>query len=193
MTTKLPSAAWRYLPALLTLLTMALLASTTARAADADRFFDQSLGDFRGELKSAQQAGKRGLLLMFEQEGCPYCRKMREQVLSQPEVQAYFRQNFLIFSVDMLGDVEIQDTNGRSKPEKTYARELHINGTPTFVFIGADGSVLTRYVGATRDVAEFMQLGRYVVDGFYKTQSFAEYRKSRTGKAASARRAAGIS
>jgi len=132
------------------------------------------------------------LLLMFETEGCPYCLRMRETILSQPGVQAYFRQHFLIFSVDMLGDVEIRDPAGHSKREKTYARELHINGTPTFVFIGTDGSVLARYAGAARDANEFMLLGHYVADGFYKTLSFAEYRKSRAEKAAGVRRVAGI-
>lgn len=174
MTTGL-SVALRYLTILLT---TTLLASATGRAAEADKFFDQSLGDFRVELESAKKAGKRGLMLMFEAEACPYCLKMRETILNQPEVQAYFRQHFLIFSVDMLGDVEIQDPAGRSWREKSYAKELRIRGTPTFVFIGSDGGILARYTGATKDVSEFMQLGHFVVDGFYKTQSFSEYRKS---------------
>lgn len=169
------SAALRYLTILLA---TTLLASAAVRAAEADKLFDQSLGDFRLELESAKKSGKRGLMLMFEAEGCPYCLKMRETVLNQPEVQAYFRQHFLIFSVDMLGDVEIQDTAGRRWREKAYAQDLRIRGTPTFVFIGTDGDILARYTGATRDVREFMLLGHYVVDGFYKTQSFSEYRKS---------------
>lgn len=167
--------AIRYLPILLV---MTLLASAAVRAAEADKFFDQSLGDFRVELESAKKSGKSGLMLMFEAEGCPYCLKMRETVLNQPKVQAYFRRHFLIFSVDMLGDVEIQDTAGRSWREKAYAQELRIRGTPTFVFIGTDGSISARYTGATKDAGEFMLLGQYVVDGIYKTQSFPEYRKS---------------
>jgi hypothetical protein len=30
-------------------------------------------------------------------------------------------------------------------------------------------------VGATKDADEFMQLGRYVVDGHYKTQSLDQF------------------
>jgi len=147
-------------------------------ASGADKFFDQSLGDFGFELESAKKSGKSGLMLMFEAEGCPYCLKMRETVLNQPEVQAYFRRHFLIFSVDTLGDIEIQDTAGRSWREKSYAQELRIRGTPTFVFIGIGGEILARHAGATRNVAEFMQLGHFVVDGSYKTQTFSEYRQS---------------
>ena len=130
------SAVLRYF---LMLLVTTLLASAAVRAAEADKLFDQSLGDFRVELESAKKSGKRGLMLMFEAEGCPYCLKMRETVLNQPEVQAYFRRHFLVFSIDMLGDVEIQDTAGRSFREKTYAQELRIRGTPTFMF-GAGNS-----------------------------------------------------
>lgn len=160
------------------LMTMTLIMSGSAMASAADKFFDQSLGDFRFELESAKKSGKTGLLLMFEAEGCPYCLKMRETVLNQPEVQAYFRQHFRIFSVDMLGAIEIQDTAGRSWREKAYAQELRIRGTPTFVFIGSGGDVLARYSGATKDVGEFMRLGHYVAEGIYKTRSFPEYRRS---------------
>lgn len=168
--------ALRYLTTML--LAVSLLSSVTAHAADAEKFFDQSLGDFKAELESAKKSGKRGLLLMFEKEGCPYCLRMRETILNLPDVQTYFRQHFLIFSIDMLGDVEIQDTAGRSLREKGYAQELRIRGTPTFIFIGTNGEILTRHTGATKDASEFMLLGHYVADGFYKTQSFSEYRKS---------------
>lgn len=161
------------------LLAMSLLSSSaTVNAAEAEKFFDQSLGDFKAELETAKKSGKRGLMLMFEREDCPYCLRMRETIFNLPKVQAYFRQHFLIYSIDMLGDVEIQDTAGRSIREKKYAEELRIRGTPTFVFIGTDGNILTRHTGATRDASEFMMLGKYVVDGIYKKQSFTEYRKS---------------
>ena len=68
------SAVLRYF---LMLLVTTLLASAAVRAAEADKLFDQSLGDFRVELESAKKSGKRGMMLMFEAEGCPYCLKMR--------------------------------------------------------------------------------------------------------------------
>lgn len=146
-----------------------------ACAADADKFFDQSLGDFSAELKAARQAGKLGVLLMFEVEGCPYCRKMRQQVLSRDDVQSYFRKHFAIFSVDANGDVVITDFSGKEISEKAYARALRIRGTPSFVVVGTAGRELARLSGAARDAEEFMQFGRYVTDGHYKTQSIEQY------------------
>jgi len=152
------------------------LLATAVLAAPADAFFDASLGDFAAELKTAQQHGKTGVLLMVETEGCPYCRRMREQVLSQAAVQKYFRAHFSIFSVDMLGSVTVTDFAGKEVTEKVFARTLRIRGTPTFLFVAADGKEMARYTGATRGVDEFMALGHYVVDGHWQKMSFEQFR-----------------
>jgi thioredoxin-related protein len=151
-----------------------LLAAGIAQAS-ADKFFDLSLGDFKAELATASQAGKQGILLMFETEDCPYCRRMREQVLSRGDVQAYFHRQFSIYSVDIRGDVSVTDFSGTETNEKTLARAMRVRGTPTFVFVGLDGKELARYTGATKDAKEFMQLGRYVAEGHYRNQSFEQF------------------
>lgn len=145
-----------------------------AFAADAERFFDQGLGDFAAELKAAQGAGKAGVLLMFESEKCPYCRKMRQQVLSREDVQVYFGKHFTVFSVDVVGDLPITDFAGHETTEKAYARAMKIRGTPSFVFFGAGGKEVARLTGA-RDAAEFMLFGRYLAEGHYKTTSLEQF------------------
>lgn len=138
-------------------------------------FFDTSLGDFAAELKTARQQGKLGVLLVFEAEACPYCRRMREQVLSQASVQQFFRSHFNIFAVDFLGSVTVTDFSGKELTEKDFARSQRIRGTPTFLFVGVDGKEMTRYTGATRDSGEFMALGRYVAEAHYSKMSFEQY------------------
>lgn len=145
------------------------------RAASAEAFFDSTLGDFSAELKTARQQGKQGVLLMFETEACPFCRRMREQVLSREEVQRYFRRHFNIFAVDLIGSVEVADFTGREMTEKAFGRSLRVRGTPTFLFVSPEGKELARYTGATRDVAEFMALGRYVAEGHYAKMPFEQY------------------
>jgi thioredoxin-related protein len=158
-----------------------VLGTSAAAAADADRFFDQSLGDFRAELDTARSAGKQGVLLMFEAEGCPYCRRMRETVLNRREVQDYFHRRFLVFSVDTRGAVPVGDFTGRAMTEQNFAAALRVNATPTFVFVGTDGGELARYVGATRDAAMFLQIGRFVADGHFRTQDLDTYLKTHGG------------
>lgn len=153
-----------------------------AGAVDGDRFFDQGLGDFPAELDAARKSGKLGVLLMFEAESCPYCRKMRQQVLSRGDVQAYFRKRFAIFSVDAFGDVPITDFAGRETTEKAYARALKIRGTPSFIVFGLDGRELARLSGAAKDAEEFLLFGRYVGDGHYKEQTMDQYLAAARGR-----------
>jgi thioredoxin-related protein len=151
------------------------LVALPVRAATADTFFDHSLGDFAAELKIAQQQGKQGILLVFEAESCPYCRRMREQVLSQTPVQQFYQRHFNIFSVDFSGSVSVVDFAGKDLTEKAFARTQRVRGTPTFLFVGIDGREMARYTGATRDVGEFMILGRYITEGHSKTMTFEQY------------------
>jgi hypothetical protein len=74
-----------------------------------------------------------------------------------------------------VGSVTVTDFAGRSTTEKNFAREQRVRGTPTFLFVAADGKEMTRYTGATRDVREFMELGRYVVEGHWRKQDFQQF------------------
>ncbi|MCX8017065.1 MAG: thioredoxin family protein [Rhodocyclaceae bacterium] len=149
------------------------------QAAAGDAFFDPSLGEFPAELKAAQKEGKAGLLLVFEAEGCPFCRRMREQVLSQPEVQRYFRRHFTIQAVDINGSVMVTDFSGKEVTEKAFALAYKVRGTPTFVFVGPEGQTMARHAGMTRDADEFLALGRYVVEGHWRKMSFEQYRQAK--------------
>lgn len=142
-------------------------------------FFDQTFGDFSEELANAREEGKLGVLLMFEMDDCPFCHRMKATVLNQPEVQDYFRQHFLIFPVDIEGDLEITDFSGAQTTQKALAlKEYRVRATPVFGFFDLDGKMIARYTGATRDVGEFMLLGRYVVDGHYKETTFTKYKRA---------------
>ncbi|MFN3884066.1 MAG: thioredoxin family protein [Rhodocyclaceae bacterium] len=147
-----------------------------ALAALADDFFDASLGDFAAELKTAQQQGKHGILLVLEAEGCPFCKRMREQIMSRPEVKDFFHRHFNVFSVDVNGSVMITTPEGKEMSEKAFARQLRFKGTPTFVFFSVDGREMARYVGATRDAEAFLALGRYVAAGHWQRMSFEQFR-----------------
>ncbi len=161
---------------------LALLLSVAAHAAavtGAERFFDQTLGDFSEELENAREQGKQGILIMFEMEECPFCHRMKTQVLNRPEVQDYFHRHFLIFPVDIEGDVDMIDFKGREVTQKAFAfRQYRVRATPVFAFFDLDGKLITRYTGATRDAEEFLLLGRYVVEGAHHKMPFSRYRRA---------------
>ncbi len=140
-------------------------------------FFDQNLGDFKAELANAKKAGKQGILLMFEQEDCPWCERMKNTILNQSEVQDYFKKNFLIFMVDIKGGTALVDFQGADTTEKNFSEKYRVRATPVFGFIDLDGKMVYRFTGAAKDVNEFLLLGRYVVEGAYKTQAFSVYKQ----------------
>lgn len=144
-----------------------------------DKFFELSFGDLRAEAADAKKEGKLGLVVMYHFDDCPYCARMKREVLSRPEVQAHFRKTFRAIAIDTRGSQQITGFDGRALPENEFARAIGLRGTPTFQFYGVDGTLLATRAGAIYDPAEFMLLGDYVASGAYRTTSFAVYRQSR--------------
>jgi len=143
-------------------------------------FFHQSLGDFGEELAIAREEGKSGLLLFFEMDECPFCARMKRDVLNRVEVQDYYRQHFRIIPVDIEGDIEIVDFQGQSIAEKDFAFQINrVRATPVFLFYDLDGKQVARYTGATSGIDEFLWLGEYVVQGVYRDMPFAKYKRLR--------------
>ena len=165
------------------LLFAVLMLATPARAAEAraadQHFFDLNTGDLRAEARDAKQAGKKAILFMFEQEGCPGCLYMKTRVLNRADVQAFYRQRFVSFSVDIFGAVPIRDFAGRDFTEKSYAQVLRVTGTPTFVFYDLEGNEIIRLVGPVKEPAEFILIGEFVSSGAYRSTKFADYKKSK--------------
>lgn len=148
-------------------------------------FFHQSLGDFGEELAIAREEGKSGLLLFFEMDECPFCARMKRDVLNRVQVQDYYRQHFRIIPVDIEGDIEITDFEGQSIAEKDFAFQINrVRATPVFLFYDLDGEQVARYTGATSGVDEFLWLGEYVVQGVYKDMPFTKYKRLRRQQAA---------
>ena len=151
-------------------------ASLSAAAADADNFFALNTGDLKAELADARADGKRALLLFFEQEGCPGCRHMKQNVFNRKDVQDCYGRNFTSIAVDIYGSVTMKDLSGRELSEKGYAESLKVRATPTFVFHDLTGAEIVRIVGPLETPEEFLLLGRFVASGAYKTRTFAQYK-----------------
>lgn len=161
--------------ALLLFLPQAVFAETR----DAEKhFFDTKLGNFQEDLAEANKQGKSGVLLFFEQEDCPWCARMKATILNQSDVQEYFHKNFLIYPVDVNGDVQMTDFKGRELKEKAYALENRVRATPGILFFDSEGNLAYRYTGAAKNRDEFMLLGRYVVEKIYKSMPFEQYKRN---------------
>lgn len=143
-------------------------------------FFHQSFGDLREELQTAKNKGKKGIFIMFDNAECPWCFKMKTTVLNQVVVQEYYRKHFVIIRVDTEGSEIITDFTGKELRHKDFAlKRNRVRATPVFLFFDVNGKQLVKYIGATRDINEFMWLGEYVVGDHYKTKRFTIYKRER--------------
>jgi len=142
-------------------------------------FFTQSFGDLPEELQTARTQGKKGLLLFFEAEGCPYCLSMLKRVFSQKQVQDWYRERFLSIAVDIHGDIEIKDFDGITLPSKVFAAHRKVFMTPMLAFIDLDGSEIYRHLGMVKTPEEFIVMGEYIAEGHYFDTEFRVFAEKR--------------
>lgn len=138
-------------------------------------FFASGTDDLRAELADAKRQGKKALFVMFEQDGCPGCIYMKEHVLNRPDVQNFYRERFISFSINIFGAAPFEDFAGRAVNEKTFAQATGIIGTPTLMFYDLDGHEIVRLTRAIHDPDEFIMLGQFVASGAYRKRNFAEF------------------
>lgn len=142
-------------------------------------FFNETFGDYSEELQTARDEGKKGVMIFFEMDECPFCHWMKKNVLNQPEVQAYYREHFLSFPIDIEGDIEITSFKGETMPQKDFAFKKHrVRATPVIAFFDLDGNVVHRHTGRTSSMDEFMLMGRFVAEGHYKKTRFIRFKRN---------------
>jgi thioredoxin-related protein len=90
--------------------------------------------DMAEDLETAHDEGKR-LAIIVEQRGCIYCKKMHEEVFSDPEVAAYIAENYYVVQMNLFGDEEVTDFDGTELPEKEMMPRWGVLFTPTILFM----------------------------------------------------------
>jgi thioredoxin-related protein len=90
--------------------------------------------DLGEDLAEANDEGKR-LLLLVEQRGCSYCRKMHETVYIVPEIKELIEQEYFVVQINMFGDIDVTDFDGTVLSEKDMVRRWGLLFTPTMVFL----------------------------------------------------------
>ena len=164
------------------LIALFLLLSAPAWAETRDpmtHFFQPKFGDLQADLQEAKKQGKKGIFLFFEMDECPWCERMKATILNQSEVQDDFRAKFLLYPIDVNGDTELTDFQGKLTTEKAFAFGHRVRATPVMMFFDLDGKVLARHTGPVKDKAEFLLLGRYVTEGAYASQPFIKYKQGK--------------
>jgi thioredoxin-related protein len=146
-------------------------------------WFSITFRDIADDIAAAHDENKR-LVMIFEQRGCIYCAKMHTDLLSDPEVSDYIKENFKVVQYNMFGDEEVIDLDGEVLSEKTAARKWGYVFTPTLVFLPEeapeDGKSVAEAAVATMPGAfgkwTFLNMFRWVREKGYETdEHFQKY------------------
>ncbi len=114
-----------------------LAVSGTAAAQDGlhtEDWFAVTFKDVAEDMATAAEEGKR-LAIIFEQEGCIYCRQLHEEVLVDPEVRDFISEHFVVVQMNLWGSEDVTDLDGEVMVEKDMARRWGIVFTPTVLFL----------------------------------------------------------
>jgi len=109
-------------------------------------WFKESFLNLRDDVDEAKTANKR-VILYFYQDGCPYCTKLLQDNFGNAEITEKTRQHFEVVSINMWGDREVTDLDGKTTNEKAFSAAQQVQYTPSLLFLDESGKVVLRVNG----------------------------------------------
>jgi thioredoxin-related protein len=113
---------------------------------DRPAWFKNSFLEIRQDVQEAANASRR-VMLYFYQDGCPYCKKLLEDNFGQAEISRLTQRYFEVIAINMWGDREVVDFQGRDTTEKAFSVGLKVMFTPTLLLLNERGEVVLRING----------------------------------------------
>ncbi|MRU16997.1 DUF255 domain-containing protein [Roseovarius sp. A21] len=127
----------RIIASLLVMIGLALPAAAAEIGDDGlhkESWMRETFLDMAEDLEEARAEGKR-LVLMVEQRGCIYCKKMHEEVYPDETISTYIEENFFVVQLNLHGSREMVDFDGDVRSERDMLRKWGILFTPTVIFL----------------------------------------------------------
>ncbi|MCP4315696.1 MAG: thioredoxin fold domain-containing protein [Hyphomicrobiales bacterium] len=153
-------------------------------------WFLQSFLDLGEDHAEAADEGK-GLVVIFEQKGCPYCRELHRVNLRDPEIVGYIQDRFNVLQFDLNGSREVTDFDGEAMEERALARRWSVIFTPTVMFLPHDAAATDGKTGLQLSAMtvpgyfkpfHFASLFEYVADGHHKSEHFQKFLNARADR-----------
>lgn len=144
-------------------------------------WFTDSFLELGDDLETASAEG-RGLLILWEQNGCPYCRELHYVNFQRSEIVDYIRAHYDVIQLDLFGAREVVDFDGEALEERRLAEKWFINFTPTTILVPPDaaGAGDLRAAEAFRTPGylkpfHYLSALEYVGEGHHEAQPFQRY------------------
>jgi thioredoxin-related protein len=109
-------------------------------------WFKTSFLEIADDVEEALANGRR-VMILYHQDDCPYCNALVERNLSQRNLEEKVQRHFDVIALNLRGDREVVSVDGQVYTEKSLARALDVQFTPTLLFLDESGQVILRLNG----------------------------------------------
>jgi len=137
-------------------------------------WFKLSFLEIKEDINEAKKNNKKGLIIYFEQEYCPYCKAHLEKNWGQEDIVKYTQKNFDVIAINVKGQRPVLDIDGKTYTEKTFSALKKTNFTPSILFYNTKGQEVLRLRGY-RPPYQFRAALEYVADKHYLKEQFRNY------------------
>jgi thioredoxin-related protein len=150
-------------------------------------WFLDSFLNMKDDLVEAGEAGKH-FAVIWEQNGCPYCRETHKVNFARAEIRDYIKANFNMLQLDLWGPRKVTDFDGKEMSEQKLGRRWGVNFTPTVIFFAKATQIAPGKSARDLEVARmpgyfkpfhFLRMFEYVRSGSYEKMPFQRFIQAR--------------
>ena len=144
-------------------------------------WFSDTFLELGDDLAAAADNG-RHLMILYEQNGCPYCRELHEVNFARSETSDYIKTHFDVIQLDMFGAREVVDFDGEALEERDLAAKWGVNFTPTTILahnmnrgVQSIGKAQTFRMPGYLKPFHYLSSLEYVAEAKFEGQTFQRY------------------
>jgi thioredoxin-related protein len=147
-------------------------------------WFLESFLNLKEDVEEAA-AAKKNYVIIWEQRGCPYCKRTHEVNFRIPKIVNLIKSKFTVVQLNLWGDREVTDFDGKVLKEKDLAQKWGVRFTPTIQFFPDDVKKIGAKAGNDAELVRvpgyfkpfhFYMLFRYVsTKGYDKEPNFQRW------------------
>lgn len=130
--------------------------------------------NFSDGVKQADSSNKKILIDVYT-DWCGWCKRMDSDTYTDEGVKKYLSEKYVLVKLNAESDAK-ETVRAQEITDAQLAHAFRVDGYPTTVFLGHDGTFITKVPGYLKP-AEFLQVLKYIGDDYYTKMSFQDYLK----------------
>lgn len=118
--------------------------------------------------------GKKKVIVDVYAIWCPWCRRLQDEVYTDPDVQSYLENHFVLTRLDAENLEDSIQFKEHDLTPADLAHGLGAQGFPTTVFLDEESDYITRLPGFI-EAADFLSVLDYVGSNAFRDLSYQEF------------------